>query len=62
VTEHPPHRLYQPERVEWLWPGRIPAGKLATLDGYPGLGKSALSLDIAATVTRAGQLPDGHMV
>ena len=28
----------KPERVSWLWPGRIPVGKLVTLDGDPGLG------------------------
>jgi hypothetical protein len=29
-----------PERVNWLWPGRIPYGKLTVLDGDPGQGKS----------------------
>ncbi len=23
----------EPEQVEWLWPGRLPLGKLAVLDG-----------------------------
>ncbi|OBE98986.1 AAA family ATPase [Mycobacterium sp. 852002-10029_SCH5224772] len=49
----------EPERVAWLWPGRIPVGKLVTLDGDPGLGKSTLALAIAATVTRGGRWPDG---
>lgn len=44
----------QPEQVTWLWPGRIPAGKPVTIDGDPGLGKSAIALTMAATVTRAG--------
>ena len=35
----------QPERVRWLWPGRIARGKLTILDGDPGLGKSAVTLD-----------------
>lgn len=48
-----------PERVDWLWPGRLPAGKIATLDGDPGLGKSTLALNIAATITRGGTWPDG---
>ena len=47
------------EQVRWLWPGRIPTGKLVTLDGDPALGKSTLALTIAATVTRAGEWPDG---
>ena len=45
----------EPERVAWLWPGRIPRGKLTVLDGDPGLGKSAVTLDLAARVrTRQG--------
>jgi len=48
----------QPERVRWLWPGRIPAGKLVTLDGDPGLGKSTLALEFAATITTGGTWPD----
>ena len=27
----------EPELVTWLWPGRIPAGKVVTLDGDPSL-------------------------
>lgn len=48
-----------PEQVAWLWPGRIPAGKIVTLDGDPGLGKSALALTMAAIVSRGGVWPDG---
>jgi RecA-family ATPase len=49
----------QPERVSWLWPGRIPAGKLVTLDGDPGLGKSTLAISLAAPITTGGDWPDG---
>lgn len=49
-----------PERVEWLWRGRLPVGKPVTLDGDPGLGKSTLALKIAATVTTGGEWPDGE--
>ncbi len=48
-----------PERVEWLWPGRVPFGKLVVLDGDPGLGKSTLMLDIAARCSTGSPLPDG---
>lgn len=47
----------EPESVEWLWPGRIPLGKLSLLEGDPGLGKSTVSLDIAARVSRGISLP-----
>lgn len=49
----------EPERVSWLWNGRIPLGKLVTLDGDPGVGKSTLAVSIAAPVTGSGQWPDG---
>jgi KaiC/GvpD/RAD55 family RecA-like ATPase len=48
------------EQVRWLWPGRIPVGKIVTLDGDPGLGKSALGLTMAATVSRGGGLAGRH--
>ena len=44
--------------LEWLWPERIPLGKLTLLAGDPGLGKSFLSLDIASRVTRGSAWPD----
>lgn len=47
------------EQVAWLWPGRIPAGKITVLDGDPGLGKSTLTLDLAARVTTGSPMPDG---
>jgi hypothetical protein len=47
----------RPESVAWLWAGRIPLGKLTTLDGDPGLGKSVLTLDLAACVTRGQAMP-----
>ena len=48
-----------PKKVRWLWPGRIPLGKLTVLDGDPGLGKSLLTLDLAARLTRNSPMPDG---
>lgn len=49
----------QPQPVRWLWPGRMPLGKLTIPDGDPGLGKSLLGLDLAARVTTARPLPAG---
>jgi hypothetical protein len=47
-----------PERVDWLWPGRIPRGKLVILEGDPKVGKSTLALDLAARVTTGSPMPD----
>jgi len=44
--------------VEWLWDGRLPFGKLVLVDGDPGLGKSAATLDIAARVSSGAGFPD----
>ncbi len=49
----------KPERVEWLWDARIPLGKITVLDGDPGLGKSVLTLDLAARITTESRMPDG---
>ena len=29
----------EPERIEWLWPGYLPLGKLVVIDGDPGVGQ-----------------------
>ena len=47
-----------PEDVHWLWPGRIPFGKITLLIGDPGLGKSFLSLDLAARFSTGTPWPD----
>ncbi|MGD2109736.1 MAG: AAA family ATPase [Phycisphaerae bacterium] len=47
-----------PEDVSWLWPGRFPYGKLSLIVGDPGLGKSFLTLDIAARLSCGTPWPD----
>jgi len=47
------------EKIRWLWRGRIPLGKISLIDGDPGLGKSVLTLNIAARMTRGDVMPDG---
>jgi hypothetical protein len=42
-----------------LWPWYLPRGKLAILDGDPGVGKSLLTLDLIARLGRGGPMPDG---
>ena len=45
--------------VSWLWPGRVPRGKVTMLAGDPGLGKSFVTMDLAARVTVGAAMPDG---
>lgn len=40
------------ENVRWLWMHRTPLGKMTIIVGDPGVGKSQLTLAIAAPVTR----------
>lgn len=46
------------KRVSWLWPGRIPLGKLTTIAGPPGVGKTFLICDLTARVTTGSEWPD----
>ncbi len=48
-----------PRQAQWLWPNWLPLGRLAVLDGDPGLGKSTLLFDLAARVSKDGIMPDG---
>lgn len=48
-----------PQPVSWLWPGWLPAGKIAILTGDPSTGKSTLALDLAARVSTGAAWPDG---
>ena len=45
--------------LSWLWPGRLALGKLALLDGDPGLGKSLVTLDLCARLSTGRPFPDG---
>ena len=45
------------EEVRWLWPDRLPLGRLTGIIGDPGVGKSWLTLAIAAAVTKGVPLP-----
>jgi len=46
--------------VNWLWPGRLPLGKLVLMDGDPDLGKSLLALDLCARLSTGRPFPDGQ--
>jgi putative DNA primase/helicase len=48
-----------PEAIRWLWPGYLARAKLHLVAGKPSAGKTTVVLDLCATITRAGTLPDG---
>lgn len=45
--------------VRWAWPGFIAQGKLQLLAGPVGTGKTAIALELASTISKGGQWPDG---
>jgi Predicted ATP-dependent serine protease len=45
--------------IQWLWFNRFAQGKLCLLVGNPGVGKSFMSLDMAARISTGGYWPDG---
>jgi hypothetical protein len=47
----------EPKPVRWLWPNRLPLGKVTIIAGEPGLGKSQLTCAIAAAVTTGSAWP-----
>jgi hypothetical protein len=47
----------KPETVKWLWEGRIPFGKVTLLESEPGVGKSTLTLELAARISRGAPMP-----
>jgi hypothetical protein len=48
----------QMEKLEWVWPDRIPAGKICPYTGKPSCGKSLAILDLVARVTTGKDCPD----
>jgi putative DNA primase/helicase len=53
-----PYSEIESQMVDWLWQDRIPIGKLTLLAGEPGLGKTFLSMDLAARVSTGAAFPD----
>jgi hypothetical protein len=47
----------QPRPMDWLWKPWIPRGELTMLDGDPSMGKSTLTLDLIARVSRGWPMP-----
>ncbi len=48
------------EPIEWLWCNRYPVGKLSMIAGFPDQGKSLVTMNIAAIVSRGADWPNGE--
>lgn len=48
-----------PKPVQWLWRPHFALGKLSVLAGHPGLGKSLVTMDLAAHVSTGSDWVDG---
>src|SRR5262245_47027426 len=46
-----------PENLQWLWPDRIPLGKLTLIVGETGAGTGLLAIDVAARLTSGRAWP-----
>ncbi len=51
-------RVGSPQKLEWLWPNRIPVKQVTLIEGATGAGKSFVALDIVARATRGLPWPD----
>lgn len=67
ADSEPQSALWQPEvttmanvehaATEWLWDQHIPLGAISNLSGDPGLGKSQMTCDLGARITRGWPMP-----
>jgi putative DNA primase/helicase len=54
-----PSSEIEPEPIQWIWPSVIARGSVTGLVGHPGLGKSRVAMDIAATISTGRDWPGG---
>lgn len=61
MSSKPTLRLSQASTapVSWVWPGRVPVGRLTLLDALPGTGKTTLVSSLLAAASRGAAWPDG---
>ena len=50
---------YPEDDIEWIWPGRVPAGQITAILGPRMAGKSFVAVDLIARVTSGAPWPDG---
>jgi putative DNA primase/helicase len=47
------------KKVDWLWSNHLARGKITMLAGDSAMGKSQISINLAAALTKGGTWPDG---
>ncbi len=47
-----------PRTIQWLWRRRLPRARYVELVGFPGIGKTAVVMDMIARLTTDGRWPD----
>ena len=52
--------IIPPEKIDWLWPGRLARGKHTSEAGEPGTGKSQQAIFTIATITKGDEWPCGE--
>jgi RecA-family ATPase len=50
---------YDLEELSWLWPQKVPKGKMTFFTGKPDCGKSLTLIDLISRVTTGADWPDG---
>jgi hypothetical protein len=50
---------HRERETDWLWEPRIPFGHITVIEGDPDLGKSTVTLDLAARVSAGASFPGG---
>lgn len=53
---------YHPEEVDWIWEPYIARDMITIIEGDPNIGKSYLTMYLAAMMTKGGELPDGQQL
>lgn len=51
--------VVEEKKLKWLWQNHFPLGKISIIAGDPDVGKSFLTMDIAARVSSGSTWPDG---
>ena len=54
--------MVKPRNVDFIWPGRLAKGKQTAFAGEGGIGKSQITIDMAARITNGSAWPDAKYI